>query len=99
MVDHAIQLFALLLPSQDQESAARAVKDLVDSTRSPRLDRNAGRRATVLINANVALCLAFRATTSNSRPGREALGNLKVTNTLSSFLKVLYLRTLESIRR
>lgn len=94
VVDHAIQLFSLLLPIQDQESAARAVRELVDSTRSPRLDRNAGRRAAVLINANIALCLALRAATNNVRQGREGFGNSKVTNTLSGFLKVLCLQTL-----
>lgn len=99
MVDHAIQLFSLLLPIQDPESATRAVKELVDSTRSPRLDRNAGRRAAVLINANIALCLALRAAANSVRQGREALGNSKVTNTLSGFLKVLHLQTIEPIRR
>lgn len=99
VVDYAIQLFSLLLPIQDQESAVRAVKELVDSTRSPRLDRNAGRRAAVLINANIALCLALRAATSNVRQGREALGNSKVTDILSGFLKVLHLKTLEHTRR
>ena len=98
VVDHAVQLFSLLLPIQDQESAARAVKELVDSTRSPRLDRNAGRRAAVLINANIALCLALRTAVINVRQGREALGSSKVTSTLSGFLKVLRLRTPEHIR-
>lgn len=99
VVDNAIQLFSLLLPIQDQESAARTVKELVDSTRSPRLDRNAGRRAAVIINANIALCLALRATAANVRQGREALGNSKVTSTLSGFLKVLRSQNLEYIRR
>lgn len=97
MVDYAIQLFSLLLPTQDQESAARAVKELVDSTRSPKLDRNSGRRAAVLINANVALRLALRGASSNGRQGKEALGNSKVTSILSGFLKVLRLKTIESI--
>lgn len=97
VVDYAIQLFSLLLPTQDQESAARAVKELVDSTRSPRLDRNAGRRAAVLINANIALRLALRGATSNVRQGKEALGNPKVTNILSGFLKVLCLEPIEHI--
>ena len=99
MVDYAIQLFSLLLPIQDQDSAARAVKELVDSTRSSRLDRNAGRRAAVLINANIALCLALRAATSNVRQGREALGNSKVTSTLSGFLKVLHPQTIGPVHR
>ena len=99
VVDYAIQLFSLLLPIQDQESSARAVKELVDSTRSPRLDRNAGRRAAVLINTNIALCLALRTAASNVRQGREALGNSRVTSTLSGFLKVLRLQTLEPVHR
>ena len=88
----------MLLPIQDPESAARAVKELVDSTRSARMDRNAGRRAAVLINANIALCLALRAAAGNARQGREALGNSKVTSTLSGFLKVLSLHTTQSTR-
>jgi hypothetical protein len=88
-VDAALELFAQLLPIQDPSSAAKAVSQLVESTKAVKPDRNAGRRAAVIINANIALCLAMRHAASHSRHARESLGNSKVTSALSAFLKVI----------
>lgn len=88
VVDAALELFAQLLPIQDANSATRAITQLVDSVKAVKPDRNAGRRAAVIINANIALCLAMRHAMTQSRQAREALGNPKVTAVLSPFLKV-----------
>lgn len=88
VVDAALELFARLLPNQDPSSASKAVTQLVDSTKAVKAEKNAGRRAAVIVNANTALCLALRHAALNSRQGRDALGNTKVTGALSSFLKV-----------
>jgi hypothetical protein len=90
VVDAALELFAQLLPIQDTSSATKAISQLIDSIKAVKPDRNAGRRAAVIINANVALCLAMRHAMNNSRQARESLGNQKITSTLSPFLKVSY---------
>lgn len=89
VVDTAIDLFARLLPLQDLTSTTRIISQLLDSVRSPKLEKNAGRRAAVSVNAAVALVLALRhATTAHFRQTRETLGSSQVTSVLSPFLKV-----------
>jgi HEAT repeat-containing protein 5 len=89
VVDSAIELFAQLLPLQDVASTLKIITQLLESVRSPKLERNVGRRAAVSVNAAVAMLLALRiATTQHFRQARDTLGNMQVTNLLSSFLKV-----------
>ena len=62
---------------------------LVESVRSPKLDKNAGRKAAVFINATIALVLALRnATVSHFRQAHDAFGCTQVTSLLSPFLMV-----------
>jgi HEAT repeat-containing protein 5 len=89
VVDAAIELFSLLLPIQDLASTSRTVTQLVEAVRSPKLERNSGRKSAVLINAIYAMLLALRnATQSNSRHARETLGSSQVATALAEFLKV-----------
>ncbi|KAJ4473613.1 clathrin-coated vesicle protein [Lentinula aciculospora] len=88
VVDSAINLFADLLPLQDLTSIIRTTTQLLDSVRSPKLDKNIGRKAAVLVNAAIALVLTLRlATTAHYRASRDTFGSSQVTNLLSSFLK------------
>jgi hypothetical protein len=89
VVDAAIGLFAQLLPLQDLASASHVISQLLDSTRSSKLEKNAGRKAAITVNCTLALVLALRvATTSHFRHCRETLGSSQVTSLLSPFLKV-----------
>jgi len=88
VVDTAIELFAQLLPLQDLATTTRIIAQLLDSVRSSRLDRNAGRKAAMFINAAVGLVLALRnATTSHFRHARETFGNPQLSSLLSPFLR------------
>ncbi|KAF5377759.1 hypothetical protein D9757_008083 [Collybiopsis confluens] len=89
VVDSAINLFAELLPLQDLNSITRTITHLLESVRSPKLEKNVGRRAAVLVNASIALVLALRSATSlHFRESRESFGTPQLTGLLSSFLKV-----------
>ncbi|KAJ6577043.1 clathrin-coated vesicle protein [Mycena vulgaris] len=89
VVDTAIELFAQLLPLQDLTSTVKIVTLLLDSVRSPKLEKNAGRKAAVFINAAVALVLALRQAmaTTQSRHAKDTFGSSQVTTLLSPFLK------------
>ncbi|KAF8761979.1 Clathrin-coated vesicle protein [Rhizoctonia solani] len=56
-------LFASLLPTQEHSSVYSNVQFLIESCRSPKLDRNAGRKAAVLVNTAVALTRTLRIAT------------------------------------
>lgn len=87
-VDAALELFAHLLPLQDPTSAARLVTLMIDSAKSPKYDKNIGRKAAVQVNATIAILLALRqAMASPSKHIREVFGSSGVTTPLSSFLK------------
>ena len=89
-MDAAIELFAALLPMQDAASAAKVINEVVDSTRSAKLEKNSGRKAAVLVNGTVAVALALRvATTSHARRCRDTIGSSSAASPLSSFLKVV----------
>ena len=89
MTDAAIELFAALLPIQDSQSSARVIAQVIESAKSPKLERNTGRKAAVFVNATIALLLALRsATTLHFRHARDTLGNTQVTTALADFLKV-----------
>ncbi|KAF8584408.1 ARM repeat-containing protein [Ramaria rubella] len=92
VTDAAIELFATLLPIQDNQSSMRAIAQVIDFVRSPKLERNTGRKAAVLVNATVALLLALRsATASHFRHAKDTLGNPQVTAALADFFKVAIL--------
>ncbi|KAH0586658.1 hypothetical protein H2248_007874 [Termitomyces sp. 'cryptogamus'] len=87
VVDTAIELFAQLLPLQDLTSTARIITQLLESVKSPKLEKNSGRKAAVYINATIGLLLALRqATTSHFRQTRETFGSTQITSLLSPFL-------------
>lgn len=91
VVDASIELFARLLPIQDLTVVTRTITQLVDSVRSPKMDKNSGRKAAVLINSVVAIARALRcAMESHSRQAKETLGHSQVTTPLASLLKVAY---------
>ncbi|KAF7337120.1 Clathrin-coated vesicle protein [Mycena venus] len=89
VVDTAIELFAQLLPLQDLTSTIKILTLLVESVRSPKLEKNAGRKAAVFINAAVAVVLALRQAmaSTQSRRAKDTLGSAQVTALLSPFLK------------
>ncbi|KAI0277285.1 clathrin-coated vesicle protein [Russula aff. rugulosa BPL654] len=88
VVDAALALFARLLPLQDSASAGRLITFMIDSVKSPKYDKNIGRKAAVQVNAAIAILLAIRqAMTSPSKHVREVFGSTAVTTPLSSFLK------------
>lgn len=89
VVDAAIDLFSALLPLQDTTSTTKVVSELIEYTRSPKLERNSGRKAAVLVNVAVAITLSLRAaSTSHARHCRDTLGSHQISSILSSFLKV-----------
>lgn len=77
------------MPLQGLTASIKIITQLVESVRSPKLEKNAGRKAAVFINATIALVLALRnATASHFRQAREIFGNTQVTSLLSPFLMV-----------
>ncbi|KAG6887575.1 hypothetical protein C0992_011744, partial [Termitomyces sp. T32_za158] len=54
VVDTAIELFAQLLPLQDLTSTTRVITQLLESVRSPKLEKNSGRKAAVINAASLA---------------------------------------------
>ncbi|GLB35175.1 putative clathrin-coated vesicle protein [Lyophyllum shimeji] len=88
VVDTAIELFAQLLPLQDLASTTKIITQLLESVKSPRLEKNSGRKAAVQINATIGLMLALRhATTSHFRQARETFGHSQISSLLSPFLQ------------
>ncbi|KAI0063032.1 clathrin-coated vesicle protein [Artomyces pyxidatus] len=87
-VDAGLHLFARLLPLQDPASASRLMTQIIDSVRSPKFERNVGRKAAVQVNATIAIVLSMRqAMSSSSRQAREVFGSQSTAAALSSFLK------------
>ncbi|PPQ99633.1 hypothetical protein CVT24_005211, partial [Panaeolus cyanescens] len=87
VVDSAITLFSQLLPLQDLSSTLKVITQLVESVKSNKLERNAGRKMAVFVNAVVALVYTLRyASMTNFRQARETFGSEKVTGLLGSFL-------------
>lgn len=70
-------------------ATSRALSELLEVVKSPKLDKNVGRKAAVTMNAAVALVLALRATTAGGgKSGKDTLGSVQVSTSLASFLKV-----------
>ena len=89
VVDTAIELFSLLLPTQSPETTGQVVNQVVDAVRSPKLDRNSGRKAAVRLNATYAILCALRhAMRSNIRQARDIFGGSNVSSAILDFLKV-----------
>ncbi|EED81460.1 predicted protein, partial [Postia placenta Mad-698-R] len=84
-VNAAIELFAQLLPVQDISIATRTLSQLIEYTTSSKLEKNAGRKAAVYVNATIALVLALRQVSTPR--SRQIFGSPQVTSTISSFLK------------
>lgn len=62
---------------------------MIDSVKSPKYEKNVGRKAAVAVNTAIAILLAMRqAMASTSKHVREVFGSTNVTTLLSSFLKV-----------
>lgn len=72
VVNSAIELFGLLLPFQDASSVSRTLRQMADSIKSPKLEKNMGRKMAVLVNATIALQRYLHEINSTGR-GREAL--------------------------
>ncbi|KAG9014418.1 hypothetical protein FRB90_005311 [Tulasnella sp. 427] len=86
VVDAAIALFSMLLPAQDATSAAKTINQIVQHIKSPRLDRNLGRKAAIQINAAAALLFTLRLA-AQSRPARDVLGGGQVAEAVVGILK------------
>ncbi|TDL16333.1 clathrin-coated vesicle protein [Rickenella mellea] len=88
VVDAAIELFSVLLPIQSQASCSRIMNELVQSVKSPKLEKNSGRKAAIFVNASIALALTLEnAMTNHFRQSRETMGSPLVSSTLAAFLK------------
>jgi hypothetical protein len=87
--DTAIELFSQLLSVQDLSTTVRTISHLIESSRSPKLDKNAGRRAAVIVNSVVAIVRTLRVSMiSHHRQAKDTLGQSQVTSALGTFLKV-----------
>lgn len=65
------------------------VKQMIDAVTSPKLEKSAGRKASVTINATVATLLFLRHASGNhSRQMREAFADAQIVSSLSTFLQV-----------
>lgn len=93
MVETAIELFSKLLPLQDLQSAQKILAGLLENAYSPKLEKNAGRKAAVWVNASVAIVLALREATSSPsgfKHAKETFGNPTLTSMVSPFLMVCF---------
>lgn len=96
-VNDAIQLFAQLLPLQDHASMTKTVAQLIEATNSAKTEKNTGRRAAVLVNSAVAVVLALRHASTQTRQIAELVGHPAVSAPLADLLKVRFpLRYCES---
>ncbi|EJD52751.1 ARM repeat-containing protein [Auricularia subglabra TFB-10046 SS5] len=88
VIDGAIELFSQLLPLQDPGLCSKTIAQLIDGCRSPKLERNVGRKTAVFVNATVALMLALRVAGAGSqRQARETFGSSHIAATLTDLLK------------
>ncbi|KAG8794872.1 hypothetical protein FRC12_020730, partial [Ceratobasidium sp. 428] len=88
ITDASITLFSSLLPSQEYTSVQSNIQLLVESCRSSKLERNAGRKASVMVNTAVALARILRIVTEGgARKAKDNLGNPSVVGPLSELLQ------------
>ncbi|KZV63558.1 clathrin-coated vesicle protein [Peniophora sp. CONT] len=87
-VDAGLNLFASLLPLQTGTDTTRTLTLLSDAVRSPKFERNVGRKAAARVNATLAIVLTLRqAMKTPTRQIRDVFASSGVSNVLSSFLK------------
>ncbi|CAK5273821.1 unnamed protein product [Mycena citricolor] len=87
VVDTSIELFAQLLPLQDLSSITKTLALLLDSLKSPKLEKNVARKAAVNVNVAVSIVLALRQAMLSNRKAKDTFGSSQVTSLLSTFLK------------
>jgi hypothetical protein len=88
VIDAALELFSRLLVIQDLATIERFVSLVINSVRSPKLDRNNGRKAAAYINACTAFSVALRLGMQDHKHARDTFGTPQVIQILASFLKV-----------
>jgi hypothetical protein len=89
VVDSSIKLFSQLLPVQDGSSALNTVNQLVSEMKSPKFEKNIGRRAAVHVNSVTAVVTALRSVMDGPhRSARATLSQPNITMPLSTSLKV-----------
>ncbi|KAG8932860.1 hypothetical protein FRC02_000421 [Tulasnella sp. 418] len=86
VVDAAIELFSLLLPLQDAPTVARNIAQLTQHIRSPKLDRNIGRKSAATYNSTMALMLMLK-NGVQTRLSKDVISSSQVTNALTEILK------------
>jgi len=88
VIDTAIELFSRLLPLQELPSITKYIQQVLELARSPKLDKNVGRKAAVFVNVGVAFVLTLRyVATTQIKQARETFGSSQVTTLLSPFLR------------
>lgn len=88
VVDSAIELFALVFPTQSADSQARTVAQIVAHVRSSKSERNPGRRMAVFVNAVEALRRSLRNVERAGRGMRDGMGSAKVAGLMKDLLQV-----------
>lgn len=89
VTDAAIELFSLLLAEQDVHNISQIITQLVEFSRSPKLDKNPGRKAAILVNSTIALLLALRQVSNvGSRNVKDAFASGQISTIMAEFLKV-----------
>lgn len=88
VVDTSIDLFARLLPLQDLYATIKIIQQLLEAVKSPKLEKNTGRKAVVGINTAIAIVLMLRNAMGKQSKAKETLGSVQITGLLSPFLKV-----------
>lgn len=89
VVDAAIELFALVLPSQSFHVHTKLLDQLVTYIQSPKVERNPGRKMAILVNAAVAAVGALRtAMAPGSRRQGENMAVPQVNKHLREVAKV-----------
>lgn len=88
VVDAAIDLFSLAFPALDQDGQSRALADISTFVRSPKLEKNPGRKAAIFVNSVEALRRSLRKAMSGGRLMREAVGSAKVSASMKDLLQV-----------
>jgi hypothetical protein len=89
VVDAAIRLYGSLMPNQTITGCATVLQHQLEFVRSPKLERNNGRRLAVKFNSVVTLLLALReVTASGRRSAKETFGHQSIVLLLSPFLLV-----------
>ncbi|CDZ96614.1 Uncharacterized conserved protein [Phaffia rhodozyma] len=87
VVDAAIELFALVFPSEDADLQAKTISQMVVQVKSTKLEKNPGRKMAVFVNSVEALRRSLRNVVKSGRPARDAMGSLKVAGVMKELLQ------------